>query len=137
MRALAAATVAVLAVDLVPEAVMGQKRQIAQRAILRFLGPTANPLDIGGELIEERLLPLDRELQPALTEVIAPALRQHGGDFLRQTFQQKRDVFMDKLLLECNRERADESFSRPAMHQIGDGNQIREALADTGPGFDG
>ena len=84
MMTLAPATIAVLAFDLVPGVVSGQKVQVAQRAVACRIGPGFYERQFGGDIVEKASLFSQDKLESAFAQIISSALGQDGCEILRQ-----------------------------------------------------
>ncbi len=130
--------ISLLSADLVPHAELRHLRQRRQRSIVRVLRPVLDrperfELAI---IVEQVILPPARLFQTPLAEVVASALDQNRGELIGIDRLDQRDVFLDELFLKRNRmSRDDDAFFVPDR-PVDRGDEIGEAFADAGAGFD-
>src|SRR5690348_14386251 len=119
--------------DLVPELRPRRRRQIAQRAVARSVGPGGDRVELVPEtVVEECRGHRRRLLEPLEAEIISPALEQCIADRLvAEGSGEKWQVLPDELLLQIDGVRGDDRAlaigGRPAQR----GYEVAERLADT------
>ena len=77
-----------------------------------------------------------RDVQPPKTDVVGPALDQHGREFLAHHRLEKRDVLVEQLLLKRDRVGRDDDLLLVMDRGQDRRNQIGEALAHARAGLD-
>jgi threonine synthase len=93
-------------------------------------------LELIGGLFKKLSMPLQSEIEPAFAEVVTSAFCQDGGEFVRHTFEQRGDVFIDELFLQRDGEGADQYPAALATGQIDGRDQVRDALTHAGSSLD-
>ena len=137
-RAVAAQAVAVLALHGLPDGGARSKIQVRATAVAGSIRPEPD----GGELVhvlgplEQRILALDRDVQPPQADVVRPALDQHGGEFQARDRAEERDVLLEQLLLKRDRVGRDDDLFLELDRRLDCRDQVGEALAHAGPRLD-
>ena len=138
IRAVAAQAVSILALHGFPHGGKRPKAQVRATSIRGSCRPHPDRGELVGLLhpLEDRILALDRDVEPPQTDVVGPALDQYGREFLPHHRLEKRDVLVEQLLLKRDRVGRDDDLFLVVDRRQNRGNQVGEALPHARAGLD-
>jgi hypothetical protein len=137
IRAPAAAAIAMLAFDRIPDIAPRDARYARKRAVFCFERPLPNLPEIGICLLEKITGIIESVFEPPLAYIIASSLGQHGPEAAFHSTGKQRYILIDKLFLEVDSMGTDDDLAAAADGKIYRRNEICKAFSGSGAGFHG
>ena len=119
---------------LIPQLWTRRRRQIAERAVGRALGPLDNGVQLVAQtVVEERGARRTRLVESLQTQIIAPTLeKREAHALIGERLLEKGQILADQLLLQIDRVRRNDGALTIRRRPAQSGNQIAKGFADPG-----
>ena len=131
----ATAAITMLTHHRIPGIMTRHKIQIAQGTVFGHLCPGGNPHQIRQSVVKEPLGTPQSIVHTTQTQIIVSPFGQTRGKRMLQHFTEKRDIFINQLLLKSDRIRADQHLFL-ALDLIDSRQKIGKALSRSGSRLD-